>query len=149
MQVVIGSDHAGYELKEQLKERLLDCGYAVRDIGTVSIEPVDYPDIAVEVAREVLNNEPALGILVCGTGIGMAITANKIPGIRAAVCNDTFAARAAREHNDANILAIGARILETESAWDIVKAFLSASFQGGRHARRVDKIRALESRYFK
>lgn len=142
----MGSDHAGYSLKREIKDLLRNEAYPVVDLGTDSDEPVDYPDIAEKVARAVKESEGAVGILVCGTGIGMAIAANKIPGIRAAVCSTTFAARMAREHNDINVLAIGARVTGLEEAWEIVKVFLTTPFAGGRHARRVDKIIALESK---
>ncbi|MGI6488392.1 MAG: ribose 5-phosphate isomerase B [Syntrophomonadaceae bacterium] len=147
MQIIIGSDHAGYELKKDIKRLLEKKGWLVKDAGAHSPEPVDYPDIAEIVAREVLSSEDTLGILVCGTGMGMAIAANKVPGIRAAVCTSVYAASMAREHNDANILSIGARVTDAGLAGEIVKTFLQTPFQGGRHARRVDKIKALESRF--
>lgn len=147
MKIFIGSDHAGYFLKEHLKELLAGEGYKVRDLGTDSDQPVDYPDIAGTVAWAVRESEDGLGILVCGTGIGMAIAANKIPGIRAAVCQTTWAAKMARLHNNCNVLTVGARVLDNETAWEIVKVFLSTPFEGGRHSRRVDKITALESKF--
>jgi len=145
--VAIGCDHAGYVLKEFLKSKLGGEGYKVIDYGTDSEEPVDYPDIAERVALAVRNEEDVLGILVCGTGIGMAIAANKVPGIRAAVCHSPYTARMAKEHNWVNVIAVGARVLEVDDAWKVVKEFLSASFQGGRHSRRVEKITALETKY--
>ncbi len=147
MQIIIGSDHAGYELKEDIKRLLEKEERLVKDVGAYSPEPVDYPDIAEIVAGEVVSSEEARGILVCGTGVGMAIAANKIPGIRAAVCTSVYVASMAREHNDANILSIGARVTDTRLAGEIVKTFLQTPFKGGRHARRVDKIKALESRF--
>lgn len=144
--IAIGSDHGGYELKEQLLQFLNDSGYETQDCGTFSGESVDYPDIAEEVARAVLAHEADCGILVCGTGIGISIAANKIDGIRAAHCTDPYSARMAREHNNANIIALGGRITGTELAIDIVRAYLDAEFQGGRHQRRVDKITALETK---
>ncbi|HOV42316.1 MAG TPA: ribose 5-phosphate isomerase B [Syntrophothermus lipocalidus] len=147
MTIVIGSDHAGYVLKEFLKTKLGGEGYRVVDYGTDSEEPVDYPDVAEKVALAVKSSEESLGIVVCGTGIGMSIAANKIPGIRAAVCHSRFTARMAREHNWVNVIAVGARVLEPNEAWEVVKEFLSASFQGGRHSRRIEKITALETKY--
>ena len=140
MQVIIGSDHAGVMLKKEIIEFLQNEGYDVLNCGTDSSESVDYPDIAEKVALEVLQKK-APGILICGTGIGISIAANKITGIRAAVCRDAFTARLAREHNDANILAIGARVTGSGLALDTVKAFLEADFQAGRHQRRVEKIK--------
>jgi RpiB/LacA/LacB family sugar-phosphate isomerase len=144
MQVVIGSDHAGVLLKKDIIEFLQNEGYDVLNCGTDSSESVDYPDIAEKVAAEVLDrNIP--GILICGTGIGISIAANKIAGIRCALCQDAFTARLSREHNNANILALGARVLGTGIALDTVQAFLKANFQAGRHQRRVDKIHGLEN----
>ncbi len=145
MQVIIGSDHAGVMLKKEIIEFLQNEGYDVLNCGTDSSESVDYPDIAEKVALEVLQKK-APGILICGTGIGISIAANKITGIRAAVCRDAFTARLAREHNDANILAIGARVTGSGLALDTVKAFLKADFQAGRHQRRVEKINILEKK---
>lgn len=144
--IAIGSDHGGYELKEALLQFLNEGGYETQDYGTFSGESVDYPDIAEEVSRAVLAHEADCGILVCGTGIGISIAANKIDGIRAAHCTDPYSARMAREHNNANIIALGGRITGTELAIDIVRAYLDAEFQGGRHQRRVDKITALETK---
>lgn len=145
MQVIIGSDHAGVMLKKEIIEFLQNEGYDVLNCGTDSSESVDYPDIAEKVALEVLQKK-APGILICGTGIGISIAANKIAGIRAAVCGDAFTARLAREHNDANILAIGARVTGSGLALDTVQAFLGADFQAGRHQRRVEKISILEKK---
>ncbi|MCR4399853.1 MAG: ribose 5-phosphate isomerase B [Syntrophomonadaceae bacterium] len=145
MRIMIGSDHAGYELKEKLRNLLAESGHPVSDFGSESADPVDYPDIAARVARSVVGTQGAMGILVCGTGTGMAIAANKIPGVRAAVCSSVPVAHAARSHNDANVLALGARIISEELAAVIVRCFLETPFEGGRHARRVEKIRALES----
>ena len=144
MKLVCGSDHAGLRLKEELKKHLEEKGITVHDVGTHSNESVDYPDFAVQVAREVAKHEADLGLLVCGTGIGMAITANKIAGVRAASVSDTFSARASREHNDANVLCIGERVVGVGLAKDILDAFLGAQFQGGRHTGRVAKINALD-----
>ncbi len=143
--LVIGADHAGYQLKNKLAEMLRVAGYEVLDVGTSDGQSVDYPDFAALVGRAVADESAELGILVCGSGIGVAIAANKVPGIRAATCNDLYTARLSRAHNDANVLALGARVVGDGLAEEIVKAFLETSFEGGRHARRVDKIRLLES----
>ena len=140
----MGADHAGYELKNQIKEYLQEKGCEVVDYGTHSAESVDYPDYARQVAQSVSNAEVERGILVCGTGIGMAITANTVRGIRAATCNDTQTARLAAEHNDANILCVGARVVHPDVTMAIVKEWLKHEFQGERHQRRLDKITELE-----
>jgi ribose 5-phosphate isomerase B len=142
--IALGADHAGFQLKENVKKYLESAGYAVDDVGTASEESVDYPDFAVGAARRVADGQDDLGILVCGTGIGMTMAANKVAGIRAALVCDPATARLAREHNDANVLAIAGRVLSDEKAMEIVKAFLSADFAGGRHQRRVDKIMQLD-----
>ena len=144
MRLVCGSDHAGLRLKEELKKHLEEKGITVHDVGTHSNESCDYPDFAVQVARAVANREADFGLLVCGTGIGMAITANKVAGVRAASVSDTFSAHASREHNDANVLCVGERVVGIGLAKDILDAFLGAQFQGGRHAGRVAKIDALD-----
>ncbi|MCX5779684.1 MAG: ribose 5-phosphate isomerase B [Firmicutes bacterium] len=146
MEIAVGSDHAGVLLKKQLVALLYTQGYKVVDCGTENEEPVDYPDVAEKVALEVLARKIP-GILVCGTGIGVSIAANKIPGIRAALCHDLFTAQLARQHNDANIVAIGARITGPGLAEAIVKTFLQTSFLAGRHQGRVEKIMALENKY--
>jgi ribose 5-phosphate isomerase B len=142
--VAIGADHAGFALKEDLKAWLRERGHAILDCGTHSLEAVDYPDIAGLVAEAVTAGSAERGVLVCGTGIGMAMAANKIPGIRAAVCGDDYTARMSREHNDANVLALGARLLEPGSAVAVLGVWLDTVFAGGRHARRVEKLSALE-----
>jgi len=142
--VALGADHAGFPLKEDLKTWLIGRGYDVVDLGTQSAESVDYPDYAVGVGSAVTAGKADRGILVCGTGIGMAMAANKLPGVRAAACSDAFTARMSREHNDANVLALGARITSREAAIEIVELWLATEFAGGRHARRVDKIVALD-----
>jgi ribose 5-phosphate isomerase B len=142
--IALGADHAGFELKEALKAWLIDQGYHVLDLGTHSGESVDYPDYAVQVAMAVADQKVERGLLVCGTGIGMAITANKIPGVRAALCSDLYTARMSREHNDANVLALGGRLMGAEMAVDILRLWLETGFAGGRHARRVDKILEVE-----
>ena len=144
MQTVIGSDHGGYELKQAIVESLIAEGYQVLDLGVHSPESADYPDIAALVARAVAAGEAQRGILICGTGIGVSMAANKVRGVRAALCTDCYMARMAREHNDAQILCLGGRVLGIGSALDIVQVFLESEFQGGRHARRVKKINALE-----
>ncbi|MBI4462569.1 MAG: ribose 5-phosphate isomerase B [Acidobacteria bacterium] len=131
-------------MKERIKEFLQKAGYEVIDFGTHSDESVDYPDYSLPVAQSVSSAEADRGILVCGTGIGTAMTANKIPGIRAANCNDTYTARMAAEHNDANVLTVGARVVDADHAIAIVKEWLNTTFQGGRHQRRIDKITQVE-----
>ncbi|MHB1125877.1 MAG: ribose 5-phosphate isomerase B [Bacillota bacterium] len=147
MRVAIGSDHAGYKLKELIKVYLQENGIDHHDFGAFSEESVDYPDFALPVAEAVARCSCDRGILVCGTGIGVAITANKVPGIRAALCSDTFSARSSREHNDANILTLGERVLGPGLVVDIVKVWLETEFAGGRHSCRVEKIRQIESKY--
>jgi len=144
MKIAIGADHAGYELKEKLKQRLAAQGVQVEDQGTVSNESVDYPDFAARVGAKVAGKQADFGLLVCGSGIGMAIAANKVPGVRAANVSSVEEAQLSREHNDANVLAVGARLLDDEKAWSIVDKWLHTPFAGGRHQRRVDKISELE-----
>ena len=142
--IAVGADHAAFHMKDGVRQFLESAGYAVDDLGTYTDASVDYPDYAIAVAERVAEGRAALGILVCGTGIGMAIAANKIAGIRAAVVHDANTARLAREHNDANIVTFGARILTQEQAIEIVTEFLAASFAGGRHERRILKIADLD-----
>jgi len=142
--IAIGADHAGFHAKETVRKYLEQAGYAVDDVGTWSEESVDYPEFARAVAQRVASGKDQLGILSCGTGIGMAITANKVPGIRAAVAHDAMTARLAREHNDANILTFGGRVLDDARAVEIVRDFLNARFAGGRHQRRIDEITELD-----
>lgn len=139
MIIAVGCDHGGFYLKNELLPRLKK-QYEVLDLGCFSMEPVDYPDIADIVSASVVSRESDCGILICGTGIGMSIAANKVSGIRAALCSDTYSAKMAKEHNDANIIAIGARTIGTEYAWEIINAYLNAHFLGGIHAVRVNKI---------
>jgi ribose 5-phosphate isomerase B len=143
--IAVGSDHAGYRLKEAIKSHLLDSGFAVEDVGTDGDASVDYPDFAAAVAWRVASGASERGILVCGTGIGMAMAANKVDGVRAAPAGDLESARLSREHNDANILTLGARITPPDLAMSIVRLFLETPFAGGRHQRRVDKVMALEA----
>jgi len=144
MRVALGADHAGVVLKNSIKQLLDQRGIAYTDFGTGSTESVDYPDYAALVARSVASGEHDRGILVCGTGLGMAMAANKIPGIRAAPVVDEASARLGREHNNANVLALGARLTAEYLAWRLVEVFLDTPFGGGRHQRRIDKIGALD-----
>lgn len=145
MRIALGADHAGYELKDKIKEYLGTRGFEVHDEGTVSSNSVDYPDFAAAVARDVAEGRAERGILVCGSGIGMAISANKVPGVRAANITSEYEAQMSREHNDLNVLALGARILDEEKAVKIVDIWLNTQFAGGRHQKRVDKIAALDT----
>ncbi len=144
MHIALGADHAGFHLKDSLKRTLDELGVSYQDFGTDSPASVDYPDFAEAVARGVANGQFDRGILVCGTGVGMAIAANKVPGVRAAPVVDTDTARLAREHNDLNVLTLGARVTPEVRAREIVKVFLETAFEGGRHANRVGKIHAIE-----
>lgn len=139
--ITFASDHAGFALKQVLIEAAINLGYDVTDLGTASaIEAVDYPDYGFKAVNAVLSGDAALAIILCGTGIGMSILANRFAGIRAAVCHSEFEAEVARKHNNANILCLGGRVLEEETAIQCLKIFLSAEFEGGRHQRRLDKI---------
>ena len=144
MRIAIGSDHAGFRLKEALKQVLQALDHEAVDLGCPDETSVDYPDIAKPLAQSVASGAYDLGVLICSNGVGMSITANKVPGVRAALCHDTFSARRAREHADANVLCLGSWCIGEGVAQEVLGAFLSAQFQGGRHTRRVDKIRALE-----
>ncbi len=144
MKLAIGSDHAGLVLKRELRRALDERQLAVEDFGTHTEDSVDYPDFAARVAQAVSGGDCALGVLVCGTGIGMSIAANKVRGVRAAVCTTEFEARMARAHNDANVLCLGSRVVGAGLATQIVEAFLDQRFEGGRHERRVQKIRDAE-----
>ena len=144
MKIVIGADHAGFEDKEKIKHQFEEMGVEYEDVGTNSAEPVDYPIYAGKVAEKVSKGEGELGILVCGSGNGMQIAANKIHGIRAALAWNDETARLARQHNDANVLSIPARMISFEEVSKIIKSFLEAEFEGGRHARRIDEISAME-----
>lgn len=149
MKIAIGSDHGGVDLKEEIINFLKSENYDVKDFGPKSKASCDYPDYALPVAEAVVAEEFDFGILICGTGIGISIAANKVPGVRAALCSDTFSAHATREHNNANVLALGARVVGTGLALDIVKTFLNAKFEGDRHQGRIDKITAIEKKYTK
>ena len=139
--IAVGCDHAGYELKNELIRHLKDRGYEVTDLGTYSADSCDYPDYAKKVCEEVVSGRAEKGLLVCGTGIGMSIAANKVRGIRAAVLSDEFSAQATREHNDANVLCLGARVLDTERAVKLLDIFLDTPFsEGANHIRRISKL---------
>jgi ribose 5-phosphate isomerase B len=138
--IAIASDHAGYDLKTTLAQELAEMGYEVLDLGTDGPQSVDYPDFGATLAKVVGSGEVEQGVLICGTGIGISMAANRHPGVRAAVCWDETSARLTREHNDANVLALGARLLGVEVAKDCVRTFLSTDFAGGRHAARVAKL---------
>jgi ribose 5-phosphate isomerase B len=142
--IAIGCDHRGFTLKELIVPFLQDSGYSVQDFGCYSTESVDYPDIAQKVGAAVSSGNSDQGILMCNTGIGMSIAANKIKGIRAALCCDVFAAQRARQHNDSNVLCLRGENIDNELALEIVKTFLNTDFEGGRHLHRVNKIRAIE-----
>lgn len=146
MKIAIGNDHAAVELKNEIKKFLEDQGYEVVNFGTDTNESCDYPFYGEQVGRAVVNGECDLGVLICGTGIGISISANKVKGVRAAVCSEPYSARLTREHNNANIIAFGARVVSTEMAKNIVTEFLNAQFQGGRHQNRVNMIADIESR---
>jgi ribose 5-phosphate isomerase B len=147
MKIAVAGDHGGFRLKNEVIRLLRASNIEHEDFGTFSETPADYPDLALVVAEAVRSGTFERGILCCGTGIGVAVVANKVPGIRAAQCHDTFSARASREHNDANILTMGQRVIGPGLAGDIVKTWLQAEFQGGRHARRVQKISSVEQKY--
>ena len=143
--IVIASDHAGVVLKAELIEIIREVGREVRDLGPADTQSVDYPDFAHRVAEAVSSGAAEMGVLVCGTGIGMSLSANRHPGIRAALCHDAFTAEMARRHNDANILCMGARVIGGGVAAQMMKIFLATKFEGGRHQRRVDRIERGES----
>jgi ribose 5-phosphate isomerase B len=146
VKIAIGSDHGGLDLKEAVISVLKELNLEFEDMGTHDRSSCDYPDYAEKVAAAVVSGAFEQGILICGTGIGMSIAANKVPGIRAALCNEIFSAKMARNHNDANILCIGARVVGPGVAQEIVKAYFTSGFEGGRHARRVEKLNALDTR---
>lgn len=147
--IVVGSDHGGLELKEAIKRLLAERDIAVEDCGTDNGNSVDYPDFGIKVARKVSVGDAEKGILFCGTGIGMSIVANKFPNVRAALATDPFMARMAKEHNNANVLVLGGRVLDVATAREMVCAWLDAEFEGGRHQGRLDKIAALEKELMK
>ncbi|AFK85347.1 MULTISPECIES: ribose 5-phosphate isomerase B [Thermoanaerobacterium] len=145
--IAIGSDHGGYELKEAIKKHLEERGIEYKDFGTFSEDSVDYPDYAREVAEAVASGQFEKGILLCGTGVGISIAANKVPGIRAAHVSDAFSARYSKEHNNANVLCMGGRVVGPGLATLLVDEWLDAEFQGGRHQKRIDKISEIEKKY--
>ena len=150
MRIVVGADHAGFEMKLILADYLRQHGHQVIDKGTDSDDPVDYPDFAEAVSTALLAGEAERGVLACGSGVGASVSANKIPGIRAGLCHDTYSARQGVEHDDMNILVLGARVIGVEMARELVDHFLAAKFNGEeRHRRRIEKIKALERRYGK
>ncbi|MDI6802911.1 MAG: ribose 5-phosphate isomerase B [Bacteroidota bacterium] len=147
--IAIGSDHGGFSMKEQLKPFIADMGYTIKDMGTTSEEACDYPDYAFAVAKLVSSGDADRGIMIDAVGVASAMVANKLPGVRAAACQNEFAARSSREHNDANLLTLGGRIIGIELAKTIVKAWLVTEFAGGRHQKRVDKISDIDLKYRK
>ena len=148
MKIAVGADHAGFALKQEVAEALRQTGHEVVDVGTHSTEPVDYPDSAEAVGRAVVDGRAERGILVCGSGVGASVAANKLPGIRAAVCHDTYSAHQGVEHDDMNVLVLGGRVVGPAMALELVRAFVAARFSGEeRHARRLAKVKALEKRY--
>jgi ribose 5-phosphate isomerase B len=144
MKMIIGSDHAGFELKADLRAYLTQQGITVLDMGVAEETPADYPQIARSVAEKISRKEFERGILICGSGIGMSIVANRFPGVRAALCHDLYTARVSREHNDANLLVLGGRLLGKGLAREMVKVWLESVFQGGNHRRRLDQIESLD-----
>ena len=149
MKVAIASDHGGFRLKNEIIEHLKSKGIEYKDLGTYSEDSVDYPDYGQAVGEAVASGEFDRGIVICGTGIGISIAANKVPGVRAALCGDCFSAKASREHNDANVLALGERVIGIELAKMIADIWLETEFAGGRHLKRVNKIKGIEEKYGK
>jgi ribose 5-phosphate isomerase B len=150
MRIVIGADHAGFDLKQTIADYLRHLGHEVIDKGTDSDTPVDYPDFAEAVGKAIINGAGARGVLICGSGVGASVAANKIPGIRAGLCHDSYSARQGVEHDDMNVLVLGARVIGPALARELVDGFLAAKFTGEeRHRRRIEKIKALEERYGK
>lgn len=147
MKIALGADHGGYQLKEDIKKFLDSQNISYEDVGCDCDQSVDYPDYALPVAEKVASGECDRGILICGTGIGMSIAANKVKGIRCALVHDLFSAKATREHNDTNVLAMGARVIGPGVALEIVKVWLGTEFEGGRHTNRIDKIKKIEESY--
>lgn len=148
MKIVIGSDHAGFPLKEDVRKFLEELHHRVFDVGTYSPDPVDYPDFAEAVGKAVLNGKGERGIVICGSGVGASVAANKIPGVRAGLCHDTYSARQGVEHDDMNVLVMGSRVIGPALAHELVTAYLSGKFtKEARHVRRLNKVRAIERRY--
>ena len=148
-EIVMGCDEAGFQLKEKLKDYLLNIGNSVKDYGVYDTNPVLYPEIAVKVAKDIAEGKHERGILICGTGIGMAITANKVPGIRAAVCHDPYSAERARKSNNAQIMTLGARVVGEELAKNLVAIWLKSEFQGGGSTEKIERISEYEKEFFK
>ncbi len=146
MKIGIASDHAGFEFKQRIQRLLLDGGHALTDFGTHDTESVDYPDVGIPAAEAVSKGQLDRAVLICASGIGMSIVANKIPGVRAALCHDLFTATASRQHNDANVLVLGQRVVPAEAVAEIVNVWIETPFEGGRHQRRLSKIGAVEQR---
>ncbi len=149
MKIAVGSDHGGFLLKDEIMKLLKEKNIEYTDFGCYTTESVDYPDVGQAVGEAVAKGEYDRGIICCGTGIGISISANKVPGVRAALCGDCFSAKVSREHNDANVLALGERVIGVELAKMIVDIWLSSEFLGGRHGRRVEKIAKIEQKYYK
>ncbi|RMF97140.1 MAG: ribose 5-phosphate isomerase B [Candidatus Schekmanbacteria bacterium] len=147
--LLIGADHGGFKLKERIKKYLSQKNIPFEDVGTNNEESCDYPDFAVSVAKRISEGKAEKGILICGTGIGMSITANKFPGVRATLCHNSFTAKMSREHNNSNILVLGERDIDEETALEITKIWLETPFAGDRHQRRLDKIKAIEEELYK
>lgn len=146
MRIAIGSDHAGFELKEILRDYLRELGHEVTDLGTDGRDPIDYPDIATEVARELMTGRVTRGVLICGSGVGVSVAANKFPGVRAGLCHDAYSARQGVEHDDMNVLVLGARVVGTGVARDLAGTYISAKFTNeARHVQRLRKVRAIET----
>ena len=147
MHVALGADHAGFELKERVKAALREYGFPIEDVGTFSRDPVDYPDIAAKVSEMIISGKADRGVLLCGSGVGASVAANKFPGIRAAICHDIYSAHQGVEHDDMNVIVLGARVIGDEVAAELCRAFLDAKFSGeDRHIRRLGKIRSIEQR---
>ena len=140
MKISITSDHAGVELKEELVEFIESMGHSVKDLGPFNTDSIDYPDYAQKMCKTVVDKESDLGIAICGTGVGMSMACNKVPGIRASLCSESYSAKLTRQHNNSNVLCLGARVIGVELAKDIVEEYLKAEFEGGRHQRRIDKL---------
>lgn len=148
MRVVIGSDHAGFDLKQDLGQYMRDLGHEVVDIGTINKDPVDYPDFSERVGLAVTGKRADCGVLICGSGVGASVAANKIPGVRAGLCHDTYSAHQGVEHDNMNVLVMGARVIGVELARELLRAYLGAAFSGEeRHKRRLAKIKEMEARY--
>jgi ribose 5-phosphate isomerase B len=145
MKIAMGSDHGGFELKEIIKKHLIEKGHDVLDMGTNNLESVDYSDFGIKTAEMVANGEAERGIVICGTGIGIGISANKVKGIRCALCHDVYSAEMTRAHNDSNMLSMGGRVIGRDLAIRVVEAWLTTAFEGGRHLRRIQKISDYEN----